>query len=81
MDDALARTGAVRGQRCALPTARAFAHLPAALDHEHMTLKFTRAQYTGRFHNGSTRFASSISDLSRGIPHLEKTAPTPTPTP
>lgn len=28
MDDALARTGAVRGQRCALPTARPFAHMP-----------------------------------------------------
>ena len=30
VDDALARTGAVRGQRCALPTARAFDHMPTA---------------------------------------------------
>ena len=33
VDDALARTGAVRGQRCALPTDRAFAHMPTAFDH------------------------------------------------
>ena len=34
MDDALARTGAARGQReYTLPTARAFAHMPTAFDH------------------------------------------------
>jgi hypothetical protein len=33
VDDALARTGTARGQRCALPTARAFAHMPTAFDH------------------------------------------------
>jgi hypothetical protein len=33
VDDALARTGAARGQRYALPTARTFAHMPTALDH------------------------------------------------
>jgi len=30
VDDALARTGAARGQRCALPTAVAFAHITTA---------------------------------------------------
>lgn len=34
MDDALARTGAARGQReYTLLTARAFAHMPTAFDH------------------------------------------------
>jgi hypothetical protein len=34
VDDALARTDAVRGQReYTLPTDRAFAHMPTALDH------------------------------------------------
>ena len=34
VDDALARTGTARGQReYTLPTARAFAQLPTALDH------------------------------------------------
>jgi hypothetical protein len=34
VDDALARTGAARGQReYTLPTARAFAHMPTAFDH------------------------------------------------
>jgi hypothetical protein len=33
MDDALARTGTAREQRAyTLPTARAFAHMPTALD-------------------------------------------------
>ena len=31
MDDALTRTGTARGRRLALPTARAFAHMPTAL--------------------------------------------------
>jgi hypothetical protein len=31
--DALTRTGTARGQRCALPTARAFVHMTTALDH------------------------------------------------
>lgn len=30
VDDALARTGGARGQRCALPTAVAFAHITTA---------------------------------------------------
>jgi hypothetical protein len=30
--DALTRSGTVRGQRCALPTARAFDHMPTAFD-------------------------------------------------
>jgi hypothetical protein len=34
VDDALARTGTARGQRCALPTARAFDHMPTACDHD-----------------------------------------------
>ena len=33
MDDALTRTGTVRGQRRALPTARTFDHMPTAFDH------------------------------------------------
>jgi hypothetical protein len=33
VDDALTRTGAARGQRCALPTADAFAHITTARDH------------------------------------------------
>jgi hypothetical protein len=34
VDDALARTGPVRGQReYTLPTARSFAHMPTAFDH------------------------------------------------
>jgi len=33
VDDALARTGAARGQRCSLTTAHAFAHVPTAHDH------------------------------------------------
>jgi hypothetical protein len=34
MDDALTRTGASGGQReYTLPAARAFAHMPTALDH------------------------------------------------
>jgi hypothetical protein len=34
MDDALARTGTGHGQRYALPTTRAFDHMPTAFDHE-----------------------------------------------
>ena len=34
VDDALARTGAARGQRCALPTAVAFAHITTARHHQ-----------------------------------------------
>jgi len=45
MDDALTRTGAARGQRCALPTARAFAHMPTACDPPTRTRKPGR-QYT-----------------------------------
>ena len=55
---------------CALPTARAFAHMPTALD-EHRRTSKPRPQYTGRVYNGSTRFASPISGRSRLIPRLE----------
>ena len=47
VDDALARTGTARGQRgYTLPTARAFAHMPTALDQGRRTTK-TGPQYTG----------------------------------
>jgi hypothetical protein len=39
VDDALTRTGTVRGQRRALPTARTFAHMPTALDQRKRTLQ------------------------------------------
>jgi hypothetical protein len=40
VDDALARTGTARGQReYALPTARAFDHMPTACDHHEIERK------------------------------------------
>lgn len=74
MDDALARTGTARGQReYTLPTVRAFAHMPTALDHGVQKPR-PGSKYTGQSNNGSTRFASSISGRSRLIPGLEKTS-------
>ena len=65
VDDALARTGAARGQRCALPTAVTFAHITTARYHSE-----SKTGKTGLKRPGWVRFTSATmpeggSDFSR----------------
>jgi hypothetical protein len=60
VDDALARTGAARGQRDALPTAVAFDHITTALYHRE---RLTQEARVGQIYFGDQ--AESGSDLNR----------------
>ena len=57
----------------ALPTDQAFAHMPTARYH-FITIPNPTPTYTAVIYNRSTRLAPPISDRSRLIPELEKTA-------
>ena len=73
VDDALARTGAARGQRSRVayrPHLRPHAHSPQ-LQEQNPASKQPR--YTAPVNNRSTHFASPISGLSRLKPDLDKT--------
>lgn len=60
VDDALARTGADRGQRCALPTAGTFAHITTARDHDDQTARVGQI-YFGDPAGMWVRFTSALT--------------------
>jgi hypothetical protein len=70
VDDALARTGFARGQRCALPTVAAFAQITTARNHDDQLPPMEAAAEAAAEEPGWVRFTSATqaesgSDLSR----------------